>query len=182
MLTADTVHDMNSVHSSGRYPEREGRCGMSEALTHCSDCGEISGMPHMLGCSVHDRTGGASFGPGFDSHYGKYSGPLAALTERWSLDGDFGEDSWSNSDMGEGTILYGRTGLSWDDAQYLVRFFDCSASDLDSLSYSLDCGQGILHCWDSQGFLYAWTLDTMSELHDARESISQRNASEVEEA
>jgi hypothetical protein len=112
-----------------------------------------------------------------DTHYGKYQNAESALSERWCLDGDRGEDSWSDSDLGEGVELFaGPFSLSWDDAKYLRAEFDCSDEELDALDHTLGMAQGLAHSWDSQGFIYAETLDTQADLAEARKRIEALNA------
>ena len=107
-----------------------------------------------------------------DTHWGKYQGPLAALCERIVLDGTCGDDSWSNSDIGEGIELWkGPWELSWSDAKYLRGDdFGCSDDELDTLDKELGMAQGIAYAWDSQGFQYAWTMETVEEY---REQLSR---------
>lgn len=113
---------------------------------------------------------------GFDSHYGKYQGPLAALAERWYLNGDFGDEEFSDSDSGEGSCLYrGLHPLSWSDAMYLREEFGATDEELTALDKEAGTAQGIVAAWDSQGFVYGWTLATVAELHDAERAIAEAN-------
>lgn len=108
-----------------------------------------------------------------DTHYGKYQGPLAALTESWMLDGDHGDYEWSDGE-GEGFSLWvtGRGaavgGLSWEDGRALMGDdFECSLEDLDALNAEMASARGVVGAWDSQGFVYGWTLSTLDDLAEA---------------
>ena len=115
-------------------------------------------------------------GEGFDSHWGKYDSPLAALTERWILDGERGDHEYSNPDWGEGTILLDApTILTWDDALYLRDEYGCNDEELTLLSKELGMAQGVAHGWDSQGFIYGSTFDTVSEYREAIERLEALN-------
>lgn len=113
---------------------------------------------------------------GFDSHWSKYQNPLAALTERWILDGDYGDHEWA--DNGEGSILWvGRATLTWEDARYLMGDdFTMTAAELDDLARELGMAQGILHSWDDRGFVYAQTFTTFDAVHATAEAIDVINA------
>lgn len=120
-----------------------------------------------------------------DTHYGKYSGALAALTERWTLDGSAGEDSYVNSEWGEGTELFlGPFELSWDEGRYLMgEDFECSLEEVDALAAEIRSARAILHAWDSQGFIYGDSLATLEAVEDVRANIERANLeAEAEEA
>ena len=88
-----------------------------------------------------------------DTHYGKYSGPLAALGERWAMDGETGDTSWSNADIGEGTYLWnGPLGLSWDDGRYLMGDdFECALEEVDEVAREIENAQGSVWSWTRKG-------------------------------
>lgn len=117
-----------------------------------------------------------------DNRWGKYDSPLAALTERWVLDGDFGDEEFSNSDLGEGTILWkAPIVLSYADARYLSTEFDCTEEELGALDRELSMAQAVVHGWDSQGFIYGGTLDTVAERDEAIAKIEALNAEYAEQ-
>jgi hypothetical protein len=52
-------------------------------------------------------------------HHGKYDCPMAKyLSERVMMNGDFGDDEWSDG-MGDGWARYGRFLLFWDDRGFV---------------------------------------------------------------
>ena len=107
-----------------------------------------------------------------NTHWGKYSGPLAALTERWILEGDFGETDWSNSDIGEGIVLWRAPfSLTYDESKFLRTEFGCTTEELDQLDAEMSGAQGIVHEWNSQGFLFGSALATMSEVKATLERL-----------
>lgn len=112
-----------------------------------------------------------------DTHYGKYQGPLAALTERWILEGFHpGDAEWTNSDIGEGAILWrGPHELTYEESKWLRTEFECTDEDLDLLDADLQ-QPGIAHSWDSQGFIYAWPLATVTLVEKFERDIAETNA------
>lgn len=121
-----------------------------------------------------------------DTRYGKYDGPAAALLERWSGEyGDTGDAEWSDSDIGEGSILWERpTGglleLTWDDGAYLMREHDCTVEELDALSRELTLCFGAVFSWDSQGFLYGRLLASAAELAEVCAELDRLNEADLE--
>jgi hypothetical protein len=43
-----------------------------------------------------------------DTHWGKYQGPLAAVTARWLLDGDWGDEEYSETPTSVRGPCYGQ--------------------------------------------------------------------------
>lgn len=112
-----------------------------------------------------------------DTHWGKYQGPLAALLEHWNLDGDFGDYECSDSDMGEGSILWTSAPftLTYRESEYLRGDeFECTPEDLEELASTLEHSQALQFSWDSRGFLYGWSIATVADRDSAVAEINRR--------
>jgi len=129
---------------------------------------------------------------GFDNHWGKYDGPLAALCERWSMDGEQGDDYYSDPEGdGSGCILWRATrrredgtwemasgpfALTFGEYGYLRDEFGLTAEEATELDKELRSAQGILFSWDSQGFLYGYISTTVDETEGIARTIADDNA------